>query len=208
MKRYGIKHPELFQIEEVDHSISYGCQQRFFGTKWKQMSGCGPTAASNLVLYAQTKDVCVQALRIESIKHLMNGMWKFVTPGVMGVNTVAKFEKGLERYLKVHELPYDIHTLDIPKLKHHRPSISIVEDFLSQAFEKDAVVAFLNLHKGETQNLDEWHWVVVIEVRTDDESTEITILDDGKKLNVDLGVWLETTQNKGGFVYLDTKKES
>lgn len=208
MKHFGIHHPELFQIEEHDRSISYGCQQRFFGTKWKQLSGCGPTAASNLVLYAQTKDVCTQALRIESIKHLMNGMWTYVTPGMMGVDSTTKFEKGLSRYLKVHELPYTVHKLDVPKVKEQRPTLQQVNDFLTQAFEKDAVVAFLNLHKGETENLDEWHWVVIIDVQYDESTSEVTILDDGKKLKVDLVVWLETTKNKGGFVSLKNIKES
>lgn len=195
-------HTDRFMINEGDNIVSYGCQQAFYGTKWKRLSGCGPTAASNLILYQQLKDHELPEIHIASARHLMNALWTFITPGIGGVNSTAKFEKGLKRYLHEHELDLEVHVLDVPKKQNDRPSLEAVKTFIFEALQQETAIAFLNLHKGETHNLDEWHWVTIVAASYDAEksSLSVSILDDGKKFEIDLGLWLKTTRDKGGFV--------
>ncbi len=210
MINHCLLHLEHFRVVDVQaETLSYGCSQSFYKTRWKRVSGCGPTAASNLVLYNMMASVEMDPLRVESCRHIMNVMFNYVTPGLAGVNTTQRFLKGIQRYLKDHHLPYITRHLDIPKHKEKRPSLEEVIDFISHAIDENMPVAFLNLHNGETKQLDEWHWVTIVHITHTEDHTQasIQIMDDGKFFNIDLGLWLTTTQNKGGFICLPILKE-
>jgi hypothetical protein len=62
----------------------------------------------------------------------------------------------------------------------------------------------VNLHSGDTKHLDDWHWVTIVGIRTNEDRTQLWahMMDAGKLTEIDLGLWLDTTQNKGGFVVL------
>jgi len=205
MINHSLKHLEHFKVMDTQtQTVSYGCSQSFYTSRWKRLSGCGPTAASNLVIYNQMSNIDMDPLKIETCRHIMNGMFDYVTPGIGGVNSTQRFLKGIHRYLKNHELAYTTRHLDIPKLKEKRPSLAHVIAFIAQALQEDTPVAFLNLHNGETKELDEWHWVTIVNISYPEDLSRasIQIMDDGKLFNIELGVWLETTQNKGGFICL------
>jgi hypothetical protein len=74
--------------------------------------------------------------------------------------------------------------------------------FLSDALRRDTPVAFLSLDRGRERKLDSWHWVMLIAVSYEDDgaAATATVLDGGKKLDVDLKVWYDTTARGGGFV--------
>ena len=65
--------------------------------------------------------------------------------------------------------------------------------------------AFLNLNNGKEEKIDSWHWVTVVGVLYNDEKNilKATITDEGVLKNIDLGLWLETTTEEGGFVYYE-----
>jgi hypothetical protein len=51
MMIYAIRNPEYLHVTDEDGTQFLGCEQEWFGTLWQRRSGCGPTVASNLMLY-------------------------------------------------------------------------------------------------------------------------------------------------------------
>ena len=99
----------------------------------------------------------------------------------------------------------EVRSLDIPEEIADRPAREAVRDFLLTALAADCPVAFLNLNNGKVTNLDRWHWVTL--VAADPERLMVTMLDQGRRVDIDLALWLETTTLGGGFVALyDTEK--
>ncbi len=203
MKRLSITSVEKLRIIDKENQISYAAQQDFYSSKWKRTSGCGPTAASNLILYEYRKDICEDnPIHEESIRQIMNGMWKHITPGIMGVHVYHKFTKGLSRYLKEHDLNYQVEHILVDKNKNKRIKIAELIPFLEKSLCSNHLVAFLNRHNGEEKLLDRWHWVVLTQIEYDEKSCKALILDQGKKIEIDLKLWLESTQDCGAFVAL------
>ena len=203
MKCVSIASVEKLRIVDKQNNISYAAQQDFYSSKWKRTSGCGPTAASNLVLYEYRKDLCEEnPIHEESIRQIMNGMWKHITPGMMGVHVYHKFTKGLSRYLKEHDLAFDVRHILVDKNKNKRIKIDELKTFLEESLSQNHLVAFLNRHNGDEKLLDRWHWVVLTQIEFDENTCKAIILDQGKKIEIDLKLWLETTQDCGAFVSL------
>lgn len=201
----SLKQVDLYRVvDDKDQSVYYGCDQEWYSTQWKRMAGCGPTAASNLLLYNMLRGVPCDPLSIQSCRHIMNVVWKYITPGIGGVNTTLKFLGGIRRYITDHGLPYGTRVLDVPKLKQKRPTLDTLITYLDQAMDEDLPIAFLNLHSGDTKHLDDWHWVTIVGIRYEEDRSKLwaNMMDAGKLIEIDLGLWLDTTQNKGGFVYL------
>ena len=73
--------------------------------------------------------------------------------------------------------------------------------FLRSALGADQPVAWLNLHSGEVEGLDDWHWVTIIALEERRDGTELcTLLDSGKEYAVDFRLWFQTTKLGGGLV--------
>lgn len=205
MKCVSIQAIEKLKIIDKQNQVSYAAQQTFYSSKWKQTSGCGPTAASNLILYEYRKDLCDDnPIHEESIRQIMNGMWKHITPGIMGVHVYHKFTKGLSRYLKEHQLNFDVRHILVDKHKNKRIKIEELIVFLETSLSENHLVAFLNRHNGEEKLLDRWHWVVLCQIDYDEKNCRAIILDQGKKIEIDLKLWLETTTDCGAFVSLQS----
>ncbi len=205
MKTVSIQAVEKLKILDKQGNVSYAAQQEFYSSKWKKMSGCGPTAASNLILYEYRKDLCEEnPIHEESIRQIMNGMWKHITPGMMGVHVYHKFTKGLNRYLKKYKLNYDIRHILVDKHKNSRIKIDELITFLEESLSQNFLVAFLNRHNGDEHLLDRWHWVVLYQISYDGNTCKAMILDQGKKIEIDLKLWLESTQDCGAFVSLQS----
>ena len=70
------------------------------------MAGCGPTSCSKIMWYlSQTKEqykgLCTyDGTTYEGFLKLMEDIWSYVTPGLMGVNKLELFEEGAMRYGK------------------------------------------------------------------------------------------------------------
>ncbi|HKL59339.1 MAG TPA: hypothetical protein VJ863_05530, partial [Sphaerochaeta sp.] len=198
----SIRNPEYLYIHDTGDSFVYGADQEWYPMLWQRRAGCGPTTASNLMLYFQQKNK-PRLLEKEEAILMMQEVWKLVTPGIMGVHLLSQFTKGVEIFLP--KLPFALteQTLKIPRAKEKRPSLASVVAFLIAAFENDSPVAFLNLSKGTLSNLDEWHWVTLvgIEQAGEDKPVYATLYDASLTWKIDLGLWLETTTRGGGFVW-------
>lgn len=131
----------------------------------------------------------------------MEEMWKFVTPGKHGVNTTHLFTKGLGAFAASKGVTLPLRELDIPRLRLARPTVDQCTAFLRSALGADQPVAWLNLHSGEVEGLDDWHWVTIIALEERRDGTELcTLLDSGKEYAVDFRLWFQTTKLGGGLV--------
>jgi len=206
----AIHNPEYLRIHDKRGTFSFGLDQEWYPMLWQRRAGCGPTTASNLMLYYQQRQI-PRLVEKEEALLLMQELWGLVTPGIMGVHLLSQFTKGVGVFLP--KLPNAMceQTLKIPKAKGKRPSLGKVVDFLVSSFEADSPVAFLNLSKGTLSNLDEWHWVTLIAVEQEGEGEPVyaTLYDAALTWKIDLGLWLETTTRGGGFIsYLPVPGEA
>lgn len=184
-----------------DKKTYFGFDQEWYSKLWQRRAGCGPTTASTLLRYNRRRN---KSSSKGSMVALMEDVWNYVTPGLMGVHTIAHFMRGLKEYIVVKHLPYSLTSLAVPKERTDRPSFAQVSEFLASRLEADQPIGFLNLHNGNVENLDPWHWVTIvgIEQAEADGPLFVHVYDAGERILVNLTEWYETTQRPGGFVSL------
>ncbi len=199
-----IQQPELLRIQGA-HGITWGGNQIWYTKPWQRQAGCGPTTSSNLVWYLSKTQERFQQLwpyknynRANMIK-LMEELWSYITPGMMGVNNTSIFIDGAVEFGKSRGIELLPEVLDIPLTKKLRPEYHEVKDFLHSAFSNNLPVAFLNLNNGSLRNLESWHWVTLISAN---EDLKAEMIDQGNRIEIDLKKWLDTTKMGGGFVVL------
>ena len=125
----------------------------------------------------------------------MDELWAHVTPGKKGVNTLHLFTKGFVGFAAQKGVQISLRTLDIPRFKLARPTVDQCAAFLRSALEADSPVAWLNLHSGEAEGLDDWHWVTVIGLEEHSDGPLLcTVLDGGREITVDFRLWFRTTK--------------
>lgn len=202
----SLSRPELLTITEGERTWR-GADQLWYPDEWQRKAGCGPTSASLLASYlAQTRKDCAPLYPSASwekgdVLALMEELWRFITPGKRGVNTTHLFSKGLTAFAAEKGVSLPIRELDIPLLRVARPTVDQCAAFLRSSLCADLPVAWLNLHSGEVEGLDDWHWVVVTALEERGEGPLMcTILDAGKEFAVDFRLWFQTTRAGGGLV--------
>lgn len=203
--KHQLAHPKLLKVACPD-KIAMGGSQDWYAERWPRLAGCGPTAASNIIWYMarsrpELRSLCDigSADKAHFVK-LMSEMFTYVTPGLQGVNTASIFANGVVRYASAHGAALTPCVLEIDRPHAKRPGECAVCEFILNALEADAPVAFLNLSNGSLDNLEGWHWVTIIELDT--ESMTAGICDQGSMLDIDLIKWLETSKLGGALVYL------
>jgi hypothetical protein len=203
----SISNPNLFKIIDEDtHKIYHGCNQKWYTTVWRRLSGCGPTVASNLIFYLyltrQTPDSRQNFIRKNCLP-LMEEIWEYVTPTFKGVSTTKMFYEAVLSYAKSKGLDVQYSFFDLPQDKLNRPRLSELLNFLERALCKDAPIAFLNLCNGAEKALERWHWVTIIslEYKDNGDYAFVNILDDGQIKKINLALWYNSTTKGGGFVY-------
>lgn len=208
MKTKSITYLNLFKVIDKSEQKTYdGCNQVWYPSIWQRLSGCGPSAASNIFFYLSHSQSTLQLEEGFNSKEawlsLMKEIWKYVTPSIRGVNTLKMFYEPMLAYTKTKGIHVEYRICDVPKDKSLRPHLKDVVNFLEEALEKDAPIAFLNLCNGEEKNLDRWHWVTIIALEYSEERDNVfvDILDQGEIKRIDLALWYQTTTLGGGFVY-------
>lgn len=198
MTKKVLRNLEYFEIlDEENKAVYKGCSQVWYKKKWRKMAGCGPTAASNIVIYSNKNKI-----NKRSALKIMDELWNYVTPTLMGVNTTEIFYDGFMKYAAENSRKALFKVLDIPKEKELRPSYEMMFDFIESSLDNDIPIAFLNLCNGEEKCLDKWHWVTIIslEYEVDKHSAAVEILDEGMVKKISLPLWYETTTLGGGLV--------
>lgn len=209
MIKFSLKNPETFyRIEENSEKCSYGCEQEWYHTDWQKQAGCGPTTACNLMSYMEFSSLGQQKqISISKEYRLlrMQESWEYVTPGEKGIPTTEMFCDSFLNFAKVKDMNVSCHSIHISQETNLRPEFHDVVRFIEVAMLNDSPVAFLNLCNGEVSNLDEWHWVTIISLEYDEDTTEVyvDILDEGLIKKIDFELWYHTTTLGGGFVYFE-----
>ena len=184
----------------------HGCNQDWYRSSWQRRAGCGPTTATNLLIYHQRAgrlDLAQELITEADGLALMEQVWHYVTPSAMGVHTPGIFHAGLKKFFKTRGISLQSQALLIPRKKDLRPKLGDVVDFIRKGLELDSPVAFLNLSNGSVRQLDKWHWVTITAIDDSDlPRVEIEIYDNLNRFSIDLREWYETTHLGGGFVYL------
>ena len=200
-----IQNPGLLQVQDRGGGVLYGCNQLWYHSYWQRLSGCGPSTATNLILYFQNKGIIPTKIAVhdeQTLTALMELLWQFVTPRYQGVHLLSQFYGGVASYVQSIDGNLVPSYLQVPKEKELRPSFSAIISFVTEALENDSPVAFLNLSRGSLKNLDEWHWVTLVGLSFEEASGcyYATIYDASKKWDIDLGRWYATTKRGGGFI--------
>ena len=203
----SVNRKDFFEICDDDsNEIFYGCKQDWYSKPWQRLSGCGPSVASNIIIYLNRNNQDYELEKKYNSKkdcmNIMNEVWKYVTPTLKGVNSTKIFYKGMIDYAKSKNLNAQYEFVDIPKDKKYRPKFMKVLNFIDMSLQKDCPVAFLNLCNGDEKCLDKWHWVTIISLECSEDGTcaYVDILDEGIIKKIDLVLWYETTTLGGGFV--------
>jgi len=196
--------PNLLKI-----SSYVGGDQDWYPKFHQRNVGCGPTTASNILWYISQSSPrlsCLcgrKAANRSEFLNLMQEVFRFVTPGLVGICNPHIFAAGTIKYGEAHGISFNHRLLKVPVYRKKRPSFEEISQFISEAMKIDSPIAFLNLSNGKTSNLYNWHWVTIIGF--DCETLTATICDEGKRLDIDLAVWVKTSLLGGAFVYFEAE---
>ena len=204
--RHDLKNLGFLEIIcPTGESVAGGSQEWFPG-RWERASGCGPTAASNLIWYMTRSRPGFHMLfdagggGKDNFVELMRELFVLIPPGIRGVNDPAIFTDGVIRFGAARSVTLTPRVLEIPSVFRKRPDIDSVGNFIISALQADSPVGFLNLSNGKLSNLEAWHWVTIIGLES--ESMVATISDKGRKLDICLAEWLRTSILGGAMVYI------
>lgn len=200
-----IAHKERLHTTDEAGRLHYGANQIWYPALWQQKAGCGPTVAATLFTYlAQTRAPC-KALCThptytqQGFLALMQEVWGYVTPGMMG-STIEIFLEGALRYAKDRGVTLTPEVLDIPAERKKRPDEKALAAFFKKAFEADLPIAFQNYSNGALKNLDPWHWVTLVGFMP--ATLHAHMYDQSKQSVIDTALYLETASKAGKFVIL------
>lgn len=204
----SISNPGIFKILDTNsNEVYFGGSQEWYGKEWQRVSGCGPTAASNIIFYLNRIHNVFKLGKNLNIKEnwlaFMEEIWNYVTPSKNGIPSVEMFCDKMLVYAGLQKITLQYYCCNLPEDKNMRPKMFEVLTFIEKGLAKDVPVAFLNLCNGGEKNLEKWHWVTVISLdyTEDKKSIFLYILDGGIVKKIDLVLWYATTTQGGGFVY-------
>lgn len=195
----SIQRPEALMIPLPGGGRQHGVNQEWYARHWQRTAGCGPCTASNILRYYQDRlRLPFPAESKEDMQRLMAWVWEYIRPGIMGLNSTARYAQGMDRLLKDLGSPLTTRALDIAAgdAEGHRDGVAA---FLREALAADQPVAFLNLSNGALKNLENWHWVTITRLDEGEGRLIATAADNGQLLTLDLDLWLRSTTRGGGL---------
>ena len=143
------------------------------------MSGTGwlaaaPTCAANVTAYLAMARPGLRALyagedmRKDAFADHMEELYRFVTPGSMGLNRVEPYASGVVDFAASRGLTLKAHVFEVSGfLSAGRPPLAEVTEFVREGLAGDCPVAFLNLTKGRVKNIQGWHWITIVSAELD-----------------------------------------
>lgn len=204
----SIKNPDIFNITyPLENKIYYGGNQDWYEKRWHKDSGCGPTTAANITAYlALTRENCVPLYEAKSMewkpfREHMDEMFRYITPGPMGVNNLSKFIKGFLNYTEEKGVTLKPISISVDRCNYRKRDVKALENFVKDAIESDCPIAFLNLSRGKETRLQGWHWITITSVRIENDDIIATASDEGDKIEFSLKLWYLTTMKHGGLIY-------
>jgi len=150
-----------------DKETLYGCNQDWYLIEWRRRAGCGPVAATNILLYLRKKygvgKIPYENGSVNEVLDAMNDVYLFVRPKRHGLHTVRKFVKGMCNFGRKYGLSFLYRYIIVPPQEEKRPGLDKIVRFIEEGLSNDVPIAFLNLDAGDVEEqLSSWHWVTVV----------------------------------------------
>lgn len=209
MKKYELKNPNFLTItDKTKNEVYYGPDQAWFTDQWRTKAGCGPTSAAFVTAYLAFTRPYLRPLYAPSkmvleefITH-MNDLYQFVTPGLMGVNKISLFIKGVIAFASSRNIQLSSHKLDVERAPFgQREASPMIADFVADGLSSDCPISFLALSNGKEKKLQNWHWITITSAGIDNTEVIVHASDEGHEIVFDLQLWYKTTNLSGGLVY-------
>jgi hypothetical protein len=209
-----ILRPELLTItDEKTDKAFFGGFQEWYKSEWHRNAGCGPTCAANVLAYlALTRPelrslYAYETMSLSNFAQHMEEIYRFVTPGNMGLNKAEMFTEGVVQYAKSRGISLTPYLFDVPgNMARNRAPVSELAAFVKAGLESDCPIGFLNLTKGKVKNIQGWHWITVFKADIDDNNLITCASDEGKEICFDLRLWYLSTRMRGGLAYFTQEK--
>ncbi|MDD3571808.1 MAG: hypothetical protein PHP07_02530 [Eubacteriales bacterium] len=201
MTQTFMANPEFLHLDGPGGRTLYGCDQDWFASFWQRKAGCGPCTLANIMRYLGRAGKLSQPAVLEGVtscQALMEEMWGYVTPGMMGLNSTARFAQGAAQALEKAGGQLTPAALDIDQKASQEESARSAAEFIAAGLMQ-APVAFLNLLRRQLGPLEPWHWVTVVGLSRSEEDATLHIYDNGLRFDLSLSRWLLAGGN-GGFV--------
>ena len=189
-----INNIDLFKVKDNENTY-YGFSQEWYKDEWQRRAGCGATVASSIINYYNQRDNFKEVGISDALK-IMEELWNYLLPTEQGLNSIKLFYDGIKNYYDGKEVTIDYINVDIK----NKASLEEIIKFICKELSEDRPLAFLNLCNGEENNLDKWHWVVVVEMFEENGEYFLNIIDDKEIIKINLSLWYRTIKNDGGFI--------
>lgn len=205
----SISRPELFNIiDEKTTNVFFGGNQDWYTAEWSRRAGCGPTCAANILAYlALTRPALkglygFETMNLAAFAQHMEDVYKFVTPGNMGLNRTEMFTDGITDFAHSRDISLTPHVFGVTSnmVRSRAPATALAE-FVKAGLDSDCPLGFLNLTKGRVKNLQSWHWITITAAQIDEKSLIADASDEGLHRRFDLRLWYLSTRLPGGLVY-------
>lgn len=201
---------QLLRSKDSSGYATYGMSQMWYRESFQKKAGCGPTAATNILIYLDKTGKIKLDKKVESHEDrlkLLYEVWNFVTPGLMGVNRTDIFYNGLSRYANYKNLSLEHQYLNVPNAVGGKLPLPTAIDFISSGLAQGSPVAFLNLINKKQPVLDQWHWTTIVGITFNELKTQanLHIFDGYQQFQLDLDAWLHGSMLGGGFVWMKLK---
>ena len=202
-----LKNPELISVKDGRGVRTVGCDQMWYPREGHIPQGaCGAAVASNLLAYflrSRRKLLDQVDTKTEFIE-FMKKVYPFFHPRAGGLMSDA-FIEGIEAFGEEYDFTVSAERLKIPVMHSKRPSPEKAADFIRMSFEEDSPVAILSLSAGSERELENWHWVTMIEY--DEGSHLAKVVNNCIVIRVDMVSWLSSSIMGGALVRLTDRSE-
>jgi len=205
----SISRPELFDIiDETTRDVFFGGSQDWYTEEWSRRAGCGPTCAANIMAYLALTRPALKALygfetmSLAAFAEHMEDVYKFVTPGNMGLNRTEMFTDGVADFVKSRGISLTPHVFGVTSnMMPNRAPVAALAEFVKAGLDSDCPLGFLNLTKGKVKNLQSWHWITITAAHIEGKTLIAEASDEGILRRFDLRLWYLSTRLPGGLVY-------
>lgn len=204
-EKFTLNHLDYLTWTDEQGKSLYGCSQERYKDEWKIKAGCGPTSAANHLIYLiKTKrvDLPYKAENLDDYLVIMDEIWKYITPTIMGVNKASIYESGLKNFFKDHGINSHVEILEVANRFINYDGVEAIIKFIVEAIKDDRPVSMLNLINKYNGQPDGWHWVTIVGIEVVDNYRDgiVSIYDGYDFFKVSLADWFNSRLMGGAFV--------
>ena len=184
----------------------YGGDQHWYPDMFMRMAGCSAVCASEACAYLALHFPHLRKLypydpeniTKEEFIRFMITMFKYVTPGFMGMRSIKRFKRCFTEYANAADADVRLTLLD------GEADEAAAKEFVTRGL--DAGYCVLNLlltHKDSELDELTWHWFTLTGYEKTGDDMRVDFATWGKKHTLDFSrLWNTGTQSRGGMVII------